>query len=279
LPVEAKAGRDTREPGKDEKEKSEQALYKLIGKIWKAQLARINEHVRYYVPVERMAAKTSSSALVSAKANPSQADLAFIERMLDREFWELEDELVRGQLIELLSQMADRGVDLNGEFTRIQLKLELDTTLTNAKASKWARKYAGTLARNINQTTRDVIKQRVSNWIETPGATMKDLVDALPFNEKRAWKIAVTEVTQAYGEGERLYTQSLQNAYPTLKLVRVWYTNNDDKVCPICSQLDGKAIPIDGGWGQNGENDPEGLQGVPAHPGCRCWTGRNVVTD
>jgi hypothetical protein len=206
------------------------------------------------------------------KADPLQTAL------LDGDFWDNENVLLRGRLVDFLNQAAQDSVSIADAWTVERFGLVLDPTLTNAQAARWARQYAGTLAPNINQTTRDAIKQAVATWIETPGATLRDLMDALPFDEARALTIAVTEATAAYAEGERLYTLELQKQYPTLRIVRVWFTNNDDRVCAVCLPLDGKEIPVDGGWGENGRNDPEGLQGPPAHIGCRCWSGRDVIT-
>ena len=262
FPAEAKAGRDTRDPARPQKDAAEEALYKLIRRFWKAQQARIEEHIRYHVPFDR-----------AAKSDP------LIERLLDADFWGGENALLRAWLIDFLMQSAQESVGANDAWTRQRFALQFDPTLTNADAAKWARQYAGQLARGVNQTTQDSIRQSVANWIETPGATMKDLMDALPFSESRAAIVAVTEVTAAYSEGERLYTQDLQDRYPTLKIVRIWNTNNDERVCPLCEPLNGKAIPVDGGWGANGDNDPEGVQGPPLHPRDRCWTSRDVITD
>ncbi len=231
-------------------------------KFWGGQAERLMQHLRGHLPYDR-----------AAKAVPP-----LVDRLLDAEFWGNENTLLRMWLIDFLTRAAQDGVTISDAWTRSKFALEFDPTLTNADAAKWARQYAGGLAKDVNATTRDSIKQSVANWIETPGATIQDLIDAMPFNEQRAMRVAVTEVTQAYSEGERLYTTQLQERYPTLQIVRVWYTNNDDRVCPICAPLNGMQIGVDSGWSGEGA-DPEGLVGPPAHPACRCWPGRDVITE
>jgi hypothetical protein len=46
----------------------------------------------------------------------------------------------------------------------------------------------------------------------------------------------------------------------------VWIATSD--ACPICEALDGKERPIDGTY-----DDPEGEDGPPQHPNCRCTEG------
>jgi hypothetical protein len=245
LPPELKAGRDTREPGKAQKEAAEQALYKLMRKFWLRQRERIQQWLEPRIPMER-------------KSSP-------LEDALDDAFglfWPNETVLLKGYLIDALSRAARDGVDINDDLTQKRFGLIFDTTLTNAQAAAWAREYAGALARRINETTRDALKESVANWIETPGATVKDLIDELPFGEKRGSRIAITEITGAYANGERIYTQALQREYPSLEIIRIWYTNNDARVCDICAPLDGKEIPADGFWDEEGY-----LDSPPAHPG------------
>ncbi len=214
-------------------------------KFWLRQRERIQQWLESRIPAER-------------KSSPLEDALDDVFGL----FWPNENVLLKGYLIDVLSRAARAGIDLSDDLTQKRFGLIFDTTLTNAQAAAWARQYAGALASQINQTTRDSLKESVANWIETPGATVKDLMDELPFGEKRASRVAITEITAAYAGGEGLYTRALQAEYPSLKIVRVWYTNNDARVCDICAPLDGKEIPADGSWDEEGY-----LDGPPAHPG------------
>jgi SPP1 gp7 family putative phage head morphogenesis protein len=93
---------------------------------------------------------------------------------------------------------------------------------------------------------------------------MGDIVARLPFGEERAWMIATTETTSAYARGQRMAGEALRKEYPDVDVVKQWFTNNDDLVCPICGPLDGEEIDMD-------DDFTTGIADPPAHPNCRCW--------
>ena len=51
------------------------------------------------------------------------------------------------------------------------------------------------LIRDINDTTLDRVQKAVALFVETPGMTLKQLSDMLPFKDSRAILIASTEVS------------------------------------------------------------------------------------
>jgi hypothetical protein len=55
---------------------------------------------------------------------------------------------------------------------------------------------------------------------------------------------------------------------PDLRLLKVWHTQRDEKVCKICGPLDGKNQRF---WEDKYENGP------PAHPNCRCYLTYQVM--
>ena len=80
------------------------------------------------------------------------------------------------------------------------------------------------------------------------------------FGKGRAGRIAVTEVTRLYAEGNLA-------AYASAGVEEVeWRTVNDAAVDPICEALDGQRWAV--GTGES----------PPAHPNCRCWLAP-VVSD
>jgi hypothetical protein len=50
-----------------------------------------------------------------------------------------------------------------------------------------------------------------------------------------------------------------------VRVTKRWYTNEDDRVCPVCD-LDetDREVEMD-------EDFSNGFDGPPAHPSCRCW--------
>jgi len=254
FPAEVKAGRDHADPFWREKQAAEKALYLAMQAAFAAQQKRIHDKI-YFL-----------ATAVAHKSNP-------IDDALNDEFWANEEFLLRGLLVDFYQRNAQRSIGLNNAWTQSKFGIVFDDTLTNADAATWARKYAAKLVRQINQTTRTYIREQVATWIETPGATLKDLMDTLPFGEARASRIAITETTKAFSAGEQMFTEGLQGRYMGLKIVRIWSTNNDDRVCPICGALNGKQIRA----GKQFLFDGEYFGGPPAHVGCRCWSLSDIV--
>lgn len=90
----------------------------------------------------------------------------------------------------------------------------------------------------------------------------------------RTENIARTEVMAASNEGQRqLWQQSIASGYLPQNARRTWITTDDDRLCPICEEMDGQVVLV----AENFET-PEGesVTGPPAHPSCRCAQG---ITD
>jgi len=177
-----------------------------------------------------------------------------------------EDEDELALLIQLLTKNTKDGINLFGQSTGI----DIDYTMTNAEAAEWARKYAAKFIKEIDDTTQSALQQAIIAFVETPGFTIGDVMDALPYDEQRALRIAVTEVTKTYAQGQLMAGDQLKKEFPDVRIVKRWYTNNDDLVCDICAPLDGMEIDIDDGFTTE-EGSNEGLDSPPAHPNCRCW--------
>ena len=117
---------------------------------------------------------------------------------------------------------------------------------------------------SLDQVTLDVVRQAVDMFVSNPGMTIGDVVKILPFGEDRALKVATTEITRAYAQGQQMAGDKLKEEYPDVRVVKTWYTNNDDRVCDICGPLDGQTVDIDAEFDQD-------IYYPPAHVNCRCW--------
>ncbi len=242
------SGWDTHDPCHREKADSEEALTRLLRRFWKEQAERLHDRIDARALLAR-----SGKAAATGVLRKDGSDL--LDQMsLGDDFWSNEDEWLYERLVAWFTQSAQGSIALEHAATSDRFGLQLDPTLTNAEAAKWARQYSAKLVTRINKTTRESIRQSLATWIETPDSTLQDLMDQLPFGEERARLIAVTEVTSAYGQGEKLFTEGLRSQYPGLKIARIHHTNNDDRVCSICGERDGKEITSD---------DEE----LPLHPG------------
>lgn len=142
--------------------------------------------------------------------------------------------------------------------------LSADWQLANNAAAEWARHYGFDLVRGITNTTRDRLQREIASFVqngETLGQLRERLADV--FGAARAKVIAITETTRAFGKGNR-------EAWRESGVVngRRWNTNKDELVCPICLALDGQIVGLDEPF-QHPTLGP--IDGVPGHPGCRCW--------
>jgi hypothetical protein len=148
---------------------------------------------------------------------------------------------VRGELAAVYAEAmrsvaADRG-------------WQLPDADVDREAEEWAAAYAVTLGREVAKTTRD--------WIER-GGDRESVISA-----ERAENIAITEVTRAITAGE-LGAIALALALAILdeEPERVWNTEADARVCPVCRPLHRKPETV---WRGTAPGGP------PAHPRCRCW--------
>jgi hypothetical protein len=126
---------------------------------------------------------------------------------------------------------------------------------------KWALEHAYEMSSYLNDTTRQVVGDVISKFMETPGMTRADVEAMLTetgiFSPARASMIAVTETTSAASAGTAAAIAEARGA--GLDVTEVWQTLNDDLVCEICGPLDG-TTPADG-WP---------VDRPPAHTNCRC---------
>lgn len=199
------------------------------------------------------------------------------EREPDEVFWQREREALMATLRGPLTQavqlsvaahgvsgksMPDAPLLIAGLLFPDSIPIVWDEAAIALEAVEWARLYVGQLIDNIMENTRTLVRRSVSSFIETPGMTIGDLRRTLEpaFGEVRAQRIAVTETTRAFAEGQKLVRDQLQRG--GLRLERVWRTSMDERVCPICGAVADKRESD--GW--------DGLSGPPAHVNCRCWT-------
>ena len=146
----------------------------------------------------------------------------------------------------------------------VDIGVEFDIAVVNELAADWARTYTFELVRGLTETTRKVVQNAITQYVETPGmarAAVEELL-APAFGQPRASMIAVTEVTRAYSRATTNYQQLIRQE-AGLEMERVWRTNRDDIVCPICAPLDGQP---ESKWASDYPDGP------PAHVNCRCST-------
>ena len=180
------------------------------------------------------------------------------------EFWTESQQALAAELLPFSEQVyleaAQRVIE--------EMPIGVNWQLVNQGAADWASRYVGQLVKDISKTTERGIGQAVSNYFteaETIGDLEKSLVNMTDrfgrvFGPVRSEMIAVTEVTRAAAQGELAVASELKKE--GIEMRKVWQTNKDELVCPICGPLQGQE---EGVWRQSAPDGP------PAHPRCRCW--------
>jgi len=140
----------------------------------------------------------------------------------------------------------------------------------NWKAVEWAKEASNQLVTQIDETTRESLKNLVSNAVER-GLSVQELAaeinGAHAFSRERAELIAVTEMAEADVTGNKM-------GYAASGVVGglQWLTANegeDDRTCEDCEKNHLAIVPM-GADGMAAQPYPSGARGVPAHPRCIC---------
>jgi len=167
------------------------------------------------------------------------------------------------ELIRIFTAAANDGVLMFSELVRPAI----DLTGVNAEAARIAATEAGRLVEQLDETTTKALRKTLTQFVENPGMTVGDVIGSLKYTlgPDRALTVAVTEITNVYAKATQIAGEELAHLHPGVPVVKIWYTNRDDRVCPVCGPLEGKEVGINEYFDGN-------IYNPPAHTRCRCWT-------
>lgn len=222
----------------------------------------------------RAALLARRDALFSGVA-ASSAETEIMQRLYAPGYWQpFTDVLVRWLQRVAAIGVADGGLFVDRLLGVKAATIEIDWTLANDPAAEWAIRHGHEVVGDMAKRTNARIQKEISNWIVNK-EPFKQLVrrvqlDPLLYSAERARRIAVTEVTRAYAEGNR-------EAWRQSRIITsmVWQTAGDEKVCPVCGGLQGQVVSIEeqfihpGGEGLRARYEG-GRYFPPAHTLCRC---------
>lgn len=213
--------------------------------------------------------------------------------------WRLERQLLQQEFTDITMSVMLAGGEAGADAMPPGLDVLVDWDVFNQDALDWMRQYlsvnpamSGDLGQGaygwvsqLTDTTRRGFEREVNDWI-MEGAHLSVLEARLKplFGANRARRIATTEITRIYAAGN-------QKAWEASGVVgaKRWNTVSDDRVCPICSSLNGTIVDVDTSWQfthEMLEANPElkkALRGVgaiphpPGHPNCRCFLTPIVI--
>lgn len=140
---------------------------------------------------------------------------------------------------------------------------------TNPRATSWAKQHAGKLVKQVAQTTRERIRELVESAFESQ-FDVDDLareIRGIIRDRDRALTIARTETMTAANQGQlQLWDQAKQKGLLTGKEGKEWITTPDDRLCPVCSPMNGEVVAMHKYFDVGGSK----VDAPPAHPNCRC---------
>lgn len=197
-------------------------------------------------------------------------------------FWDEEALRLINELSPLVLRMLLAGAQQGESILPPELRVLIDWDVFNEQAIEYLRGYDYNLIQGITDTTRkQTVKaidawlkeqdpeqwqrggQEIGEWIKS-GKRLDALVSKLEpiFSADRAKRIAVTEVTRVYAEGNTKAWQATG-----MVQARKWQTARDERVCPICGPLHNTIADL----GMPFYADGVPLDNPPAHPRCRCY--------
>lgn len=178
------------------------------------------------------------------------------DNIYQQSFWDDEDGEMWDDIAETMLEIYLTGIEGGVDALPPDVRVLVDWDRVNTDALGWAKQYRYDLIKGITDTTRRQVQTAVSDWIAS-GSPLDALEAVLSktFGPVRANMISITEVT-------RIFAEANAAAWKSTGLVeQVRYnTAVDDKVCPICSPLNGQNFPVDD-YGHK----------PPLHIRCRCY--------
>lgn len=138
--------------------------------------------------------------------------------------------------------------------------------LKNPRAVKYLENYGANRVTQLDDTSKGILKRLLTDGVDK-GQSYSRMVTLIrrqftEWSTKRAKLIAVTEIGNAYQQGNLIVGLDLADA--GLQMEKSWLTRGDDKVDPHCSANAAQ------GWIDVKEAHASGAMCPLDHVGCRC---------
>lgn len=171
--------------------------------------------------------------------------------------------------VELAAYLVYAG-ELGGQSALDKLGIDAVFGLKNQQVIDYFGDYSNLLLDDIDETTTKFVADTIQKGKDeglSPFEIAKNLIDTgKAINAIRAERIVLTETARAMTlieieEAQRLGIRK-----------KIWRTSRDDRVDPICIELEGKEAAIKGLF-------VGGYEGPPAHVSCRCYIEEVIPDD
>lgn len=138
----------------------------------------------------------------------------------------------------------------------------------NYQTLSFIQNFAFNNVTKLNEDLKDALRKEISLGLmnrETVPMLSKRIQEVLNSTIERAKLITVTETNRAFNVGH--YQAAKESGLNVVKEWNAQPERNEDNPCPICQEMDGKQIRMDGKfYFSNGES----VFLPPLHPRCKC---------
>ncbi|HVX14364.1 MAG TPA: phage minor head protein [Pirellulales bacterium] len=156
--------------------------------------------------------------------------------------------------------------ELRDVFQQAGVALLLDNAVVvsagmfRGTAQQWAAGFAPELAREVVSTSQELVQAALASS-SGDARRISDALATIFMSDARLEAVAATECTRATSAGEHAAVFFYDRSGKP-RLVPVWRTARDARVCDRCAPLAGRSRDY---WGSFAPMGP------PMHPVCRCW--------
>ena len=184
-------------------------------------------------------------------------------------FWDAQSKEFANALIRIVLEVLFAGGESGIKLLPRGIAQVFDPDAFNTYAIDYLSAYRLETVDMISEYTRESSIRKIEGWIKS-GESMDVLEQLLvpEFGPARASRIAVTEVTRIYADGNI-------GAWKSTGMVGGyrWNTANDERVCPECGPMNGKVASMGGEFHAWNEVANTGIttKSPPAHVNCRCY--------
>jgi len=275
-------------------DKNEPKIQRAIRKMWNTEREIITkeemEKVLQYswVPVEWIQRFTNDyTVFVNEVMAPAWRDAmqnaveymnGQIERYAKKQFEDthigkLIEDWIREHGGELIVQLSEAQHEAIREILRIYILEHPLSPYDLAKAIKPLIGLTSSEAVAVARYRESLVKENLSeNVIEN--LTNKYAEFLL---EKRALRIARTELSYAYNRGQlEAIREAKANGFFRGEVIKTWLTAGDERTCEFCQSLDGEVVGLEETYPGATKREQEILT-PPAHPMCRCTVIYEVI--
>jgi len=275
-------------------DKNEPKIQRAVRKMWNAEREMITvqemEKIMQYswVPIEWVQKWTNDyTVFVNEVMAPAwrdamqnaveymngQIELYAKKQFEDTHIGKLIEDWIREHGGELIVELSEAQHEAIRELLRIYILEHPLSPYDLAKAIKPLIGLTSSEAVAVARYRESLVKENLSeNVIEN--LTNKYAEFLL---EKRALRIARTELSYAYNRGQlEAIREAKANGFFRGEVIKTWLTAGDERTCEFCQSLDGEVVGLEETYPGATKREQEILT-PPAHPMCRCTVIYEVI--